>query len=224
MNTAIYIQSEGRERILVPVRPETPNVEPEPEPDPVTDHNFQPPADIEMNGDEYVPPPKRNRAFYMREFVARADGILQAIQAREAMPDYTKCAECDQSIAHWRCEDCTERKLLCRVCMRRSHFSNPFHRIECWSGTHFRKAALWEVGVYLMLPHQHGGICANLLWQKQLLEKFQTKKDQVTANHLADLSEINYTGVAEPEPDPQVEAAQDETEMRFLDQPIALTT
>jgi len=105
--------------------------------------------------------------------------------------------------------------------MRRSHFSNPFHRIECWSGTHFRKAALWEVGVYLLLPHQHGGICPNLLWQKQMLEKIQTKKDQVIPHNPADPSEINYTAAADPGPDPQKEAAQDETEMRFLDQLFA---
>jgi hypothetical protein len=230
LDTAMYIQSEGGERILVPVRPETPGVEPEPgpEPEPAIDHEFQLPADIEMDADEYVPPPheyvprqSKNRAFYMREFVARVGGILQAIQAREALPDSTKCAECDQSIGHWRCEDCIERKLLCRVCMRRSHFSNPFHRIECWSGTHFRKAALWEVGVYLMLPHQHGGICPNLLWQKKMLEKIQTKKDQVIPHSPADPSEINYTGVADPEPDPQKEAVQDESEMRFLDQLFA---
>jgi hypothetical protein len=223
LDTAMYIQSEGGERILVPVRPEIPvhtRVEPEPEPDPIINDKFHPP-DIEMNADECIPPQKTNRAVYMREFVARVGGILQAMQAQEALPNSTTCAECDQSIGHWRCEDCTERKLLCRVCMRRSHFSNPFHRIECGSGTHFRKAALWEVGVYLMLPHQHGGICPNLLWQKQMLEKFQMKKDQATSDGAEEPSEINYMGPAEPEPDPQREAVQEEADMQFLDQLFA---
>ena len=128
LDSAMYIQSEGGERILVPVRPEIPvQTTVEPEPEPAIDHEFQPPADIEMNADEYIPPPRKNRAFYMREFVARVGGILQAIQAQEALPDSTRCAKCDQSIGHWRCEDCIERKLLCRVCMCRSHFLNPFH-------------------------------------------------------------------------------------------------
>jgi hypothetical protein len=127
LDTAIYIQSEGRERILVAVRPETPaqaHVEPDPEPEP--EPSINQPADIEMNAEEYVPP-RKNQAFYMREFVGRVGGILQAIQAREALHDSTKCAECDKSIGYWRCEDCIEQKLLCRVCMRQSHFSNPFH-------------------------------------------------------------------------------------------------
>ena len=162
LDTAMYIQSEGGERILVPVRPDIPaqtnmETDPEPGPEPVIDLDYQQPADIDMNHDEYVTPPKKNRWFYMKEFVARVGGILQAIQAREALPESTMCAECNHCIGHWRCEDCIERKLLCRVCMWRSHLSNPFHRIECWTGTHFRKAALWEVGVYLLLPHQHGG-------------------------------------------------------------------
>lgn len=226
LDTAMYIQSEGEERILVPVRPDVQaqtNVQTDPEliPDSGVDHEYQQPLDSnDMNHDEYVPPQKKNRWVYMKEFVARVGGILQAIQAREAMPDSTKCVECSQPIGHWRCEDCVERKMLCRLCMRHSHFANPFHRIECWTGTHFRKAALWEVGVYLTLPHQQGGLCQNLLWQKHMLEKFQTKKDRFTSNILEDPSEIHVEDT-DPEPDFEMEAAQDEAEMQFLDQLFA---
>ena len=54
LDTALYIQSEGGERILVPVRPEMPDQEigPGPEPDPFTEpdilHDYQQPADIDM--------------------------------------------------------------------------------------------------------------------------------------------------------------------------------
>ena len=110
--------------------------------------------------------------------------------------------------------------------MRHSHFSNPFHRIECWTGTYFRKAALWEVGVYLLLPHQSGGTCQNLLWQKQLLEKLQTKKDEVII-HTYEPIGMDYNPdpeqeqIADPEPDPEMEASVDEAEMHFLDQLLA---
>ncbi len=132
-----------------------------------------------MNSDHHDTQ-QNNRFFYTKEFVARIGVILQAMQAREALPDSTICTECSVSDAHWRCDDCIGGNLLCRFCMRHSHFSNPFHQIECWTGTHFRKAALWEVGVYLTLPHKDGpSICRNLSWQKQMLEKFQKKKDEV---------------------------------------------
>jgi len=223
LDTAMYIQSEGGERILVPIRPDVPdqtNVPTEPDPDPVQEinHDYQHPTDVDMNHNEYVPPQKKNRWFYMKEFVARVGGILEAIQAREAMPDLTKCAECNNSIAHWRCEDCAERKLLCRVCMWHSHFSNPFHRIKCWTGTHFRNAALWEVGVYLLLPHQDGGLCQNLSWQRQMLEKFQIKKNVFTPHSSEDPSDIHVSEETNPEPDFEREAAQEEAEMQFLDQ------
>ena len=79
LDTAMYIQSEGRERNLVAVRPETAPqapVEYEPEPEP----SINDPCDIEMNAEGYAPP-KKTRVFYMREFVGRVGGILQAIQA-----------------------------------------------------------------------------------------------------------------------------------------------
>src|SRR5260370_31094940 len=153
----------------------------------------------------------------MKEFVARVGGILEAIQAREAMPDWMKCADCNNSIAHWRCEDCVEQKLLCRVCMRHSHFPNPFHRIKCWTGTHFRNTALWEVGVYLPLPYQNVGLCQNLLWQRQMLETFQTKKDEFTPHSSEDPSEIHLTQETDPEPHFEREVVQQEAEIQVFD-------
>ena len=228
LDTAIYIQSERGGRNLVPVRPDVPAEKvvpsvPEPEPEPISIDQFQHPADMEMNADEEtVPPSKKNKWFYMKEFVGRASSILQAMQAREALPDSNMCAECSRSMGHWRCEDCIERKLLCRMCMRHSHFSNPFHRIECWTGTYFRKAALWQVGIYLILPHQNGGICPNLLWQKEMLEKIQKKRDNEVPLPIAEqLTSKNYDREADLAPEPEVEAVEDETEMHFLDQLLA---
>ena len=234
MDTAMYVQGEGGERVLVSVRPDpvaqdnAPNeaeAEPEPEPEPERDflHEF---TDMPMNLVDRVAASKKNRWFYMKEFAERVDGILEALQAQEALPNSARCAECGKSYAPWRCEDCIGGKHLCRVCMRHSHFSNPFHRIECWTGTYFRKAALWEVGVYLLLPHQSGGTCQNLLWQKQLLEKLQTKKDEVII-HTYEPIGMDYNPdpeqeqIADPEPDPEMEASVDEAEMHFLDQLLA---
>jgi hypothetical protein len=224
MDTAMYIHSEGGERILVPVRPvASPQVNIPTEPEPATGSGdfYEPTADMDMNVDEPVTPPKKNRWFYMKEFVERVGGILQSMQAREALPDSTTCAECAKSIGHWRCEDCVGGKLLCRICMRHSHSSNPFHRIQWWTGTHFRKAALWEVGVYLMLPHQSGGICPNLLWQNQMLERIQKQKDNAPSHNAEEESGTDYAGMADSEPDPEQEAARDEAEMQLLDQLLA---
>ena len=105
------------------------------------------------------------------------------------------------------------------MCMRNSHQSNPFHQIKCWTGTYFRKAALWEVGVYLGLPHQNGGICPNLQWQQQILEKLQKKRDEVKPQNTYEPSGMENN--PEPAPDLEMEAAMEETEMQVLDQLLA---
>jgi len=76
MDTAMYVQGEGGERVLVSVRPDpvaqdnAPNeaeAEPEPEPEPERDflHEF---TDMPMNLVDRVAASKKNRWFYMKEF------------------------------------------------------------------------------------------------------------------------------------------------------------
>ena len=222
----------NRRRVLVPVRLDENNglsqeeeagsstIGPEPKPD----HDMNPSSEhlepISHDGQS------KGRWFYMKEFVSRVDGILQAMQAREALPSSATCAECPQSMGKWRCQDCMDGKLLCRCCMRRTHWGNPFHRIECWTGTYFRKAALWEVGVYLSLKHQDApSICPNLRWQHQILEMYQKQKDKTDELHNAPSSccpipEPDFR-MFEPEPEPECDAeeekAGDATTMRVLD-------
>ena len=63
--------------------------------------------------------------------------------------------------------------------MRRAHRYSPFHRIECWTGLYFRRAALWEVGTYILVEHHTEiSICDGLKFQMEFLERFQDKKDQ----------------------------------------------
>src|SRR5271156_6059440 len=64
--------------------------------------------------------------------------------------------------------------------MRQSHQHDPLHCIECWTGTHFRAAALWEVGVYILIKH-HGvqKLCDALDFQKTFLDDIQAQKDEL---------------------------------------------
>ncbi|KAF8800765.1 hypothetical protein BYT27DRAFT_7031060, partial [Phlegmacium glaucopus] len=64
------------------------------------------------------------------------------------------CSHCTlDNWAVWRCTDCTLGRPVCRQCMRQTHQDSPLHRIERWTGTHFRRAALWEVGTYILVRH-----------------------------------------------------------------------
>ena len=224
-DTAMYIRSDRGEQILVPIWPDIPVTantcsESGTVPELVPDFPLGP--DIDMSSETHDPP-RKNSCYYMKEFVARVDEILQAMQAREALSDSAVCAECSGSHPHWRCDDCIGGKLLCRFCMRHSHFSNPFHRIECWTGTHFRKAALWEVGVYLMLPHQNApSVCPNLSSQQNMLERLQKRKDGVIRQGSLAMPNIpDYDEKGDSVHDTEMEASEDDVAMRFLDQLLA---
>ena len=118
---------------------------------------------------------------YIEEFVGNIDHFLAALLSWEAMPDDPKCSHCTKgSIAVWRCQDCSLAEPLCRQCMRRIHRQNPLHKIQRWTGTHFRAAQLWEVGAYVLVPHHEGvPLCASLQSQKDHLEHFEQHKDDL---------------------------------------------
>jgi hypothetical protein len=143
MDTAMYIHSEGGEKLLVPVRPANQNsgtgdLEPETDPasvPPLELHfNYDPPADIDINC-EQENPPRRDHSFYMKEFVARVDEILQAMQATEVLPESATCANCGGQVAEWRCGG-VETALVVNCCADSAcgtHIS-PIHSTESNAG------------------------------------------------------------------------------------------
>ena len=228
VDTAIYEKNyETGQKVLMPVRLDVQS-EPAAAPDPAQKQDETTPFDIDMPEPDYGhnPPPKRHRSFYMQEFVARADLILQAILARETMDDKILCPGCAGVFGKWRCRDCVGGDVLCRACMRGRHFANPFHWIECWTGAYFRAAALWEVGVYFRLHHhQTPAVCASIQSQTKILERLQAQKDQkdFLENEPQPVPVFNAAmpdsePEPEPVPDPDQEAAEDRSFMKILDQ------
>jgi hypothetical protein len=119
------------------------------------------------------------RLIWTQDFIDHAEDLLAALLAREVLPNGGFCMQCtDHKHAIWRCKDCTLSPVLCRACMRHCHLDNPLHRVECWTGTFFRSADLWEVGVYLLVKHHSEELaCKSLSWQKGTLERLQLNKD-----------------------------------------------
>jgi hypothetical protein len=143
----------------------------------------------------------------MQQFVDRMDEFLEALLSREAMPEHAgACHLCHESIAVWRCRECISPTLICRSCMRSSHRENPFHRIECWNGSYFRRAELSEVGVYLFIRHYTGvAVCDTLARWSNLLDSAAGTKDReeqielrrslnaVAPYHMPDPDPVPYT-------------------------------
>src|SRR5580698_3435208 len=116
---------------------------------------------------------------WTQEFVDHADVLLGGLLAREALPNDGTCICADMTLAIWRCRDCISAPLLCRHCMRHSHAASPLHRIECWTGSFFRTANLWEVGAYIPVSHHNETrLCEPMAIQKKILETLQLLKDE----------------------------------------------
>ncbi|KAI0037558.1 hypothetical protein FA95DRAFT_1506816, partial [Auriscalpium vulgare] len=48
--------------------------------------------------------------------------------------------------------------MLCRECAVRTHLDNPFHQVEEWVGTYFKRRGLQELGLVIRLGHG-GDVC-----------------------------------------------------------------
>jgi hypothetical protein len=121
--------------------------------------------------------------------------------------------------------------------MRESHIQAPLHRIESWSGSYFRPAALWEVGTYILVQHHNSedeGLCATLKFQKNFLDRQQSREDeeeqirlQSKRNHFdsqtgpAPEMEMGRDRDPEPEIDPNKE---DDINMSWIDEAHADAT
>jgi hypothetical protein len=72
----------------------------------------------------------------------------------EAPPEGDKCMACKVRQCNWRCLECIGGAYECSGCFRDRHKSLPFHRVENWTGTHFKQAWLCQVGVEIHLGHR----------------------------------------------------------------------
>ena len=95
---------------------------------------------------------------YILQFVDCIDSLLDALLSQEDFPnEHLTCSHCSgHQWAVWRCQDCSLATPMCQKCMCHTHQENPFHRVQHWTGTHFRAAKLWEVGTYILVPHYAG--------------------------------------------------------------------
>ncbi|KAK7026145.1 hypothetical protein R3P38DRAFT_2529348 [Favolaschia claudopus] len=69
---------------------------------------------------------------------------------------YSHCRRCGDGSAEFRCCDCLGGgELLCAACTKDGHQQMPFHRIQQWTGTTFRRITLKQMGLRIQLGHWH---------------------------------------------------------------------
>ncbi|TBU36580.1 hypothetical protein BD309DRAFT_906317 [Dichomitus squalens] len=75
--------------------------------------------------------------------------------------DCCRCLEILNNGLGLRCEDCHYQGLLCMRCCLDIHSCHPLHRIQRWTGHHFKPETLRFLGLRLNLGHAHGEKCPN---------------------------------------------------------------
>lgn len=140
---------------------------------------------------------EQTQADYIEEFRSVSQILLAGLLAREAGPHNPICSICNNDrIAIWRCRDCTCPIIKCRGCMRRSHFENPLHRVECWNGTYYQHTHLWEVGTHILVPHHNlNGLCASQTFQTRhlaLMQEIEDETEQELLRHPKDSAPAQY--------------------------------
>ncbi|KAI0061020.1 hypothetical protein BV25DRAFT_1827265 [Artomyces pyxidatus] len=80
--------------------------------------------------------------------------MLESLLSHEAAQDLGQpCALCGCADALTRCRECFYRRILCKDCAVKTHVDNPFHQMEYWEGTYFRRTSLRELGLVIRLGH-----------------------------------------------------------------------
>ncbi|KAJ7075020.1 hypothetical protein B0H15DRAFT_792356, partial [Mycena belliarum] len=95
------------------------------------------------------------------------EDFLDEIIRDEGHGDYTgriRCTECRSPlIDEYRCDGCFTRAPFCDVCIVALHQDNPFHIVQHWSGSAWKRMGLRALGLRMQLGHRRGEICPGVL-------------------------------------------------------------
>ncbi|KAF8326719.1 hypothetical protein F5887DRAFT_899624 [Amanita rubescens] len=98
----------------------------------------------------------------MEVFSNHFDTLQAAILSKEVDDNVGQICQCHNAVRLYRCMDCLFPPVLCSSCIKDSHATNPFHRIQKWNGCYFDRATLTELRQVIGVGHG-GAFCPNRL-------------------------------------------------------------
>ncbi|KAK0471641.1 hypothetical protein IW261DRAFT_1344265 [Armillaria novae-zelandiae] len=92
---------------------------------------------------------------------SQRDEFLEEILRSESYEQTTHgdCDKCGLERGQHRCLSCFDGQMLCRTCIIELHQAMPFHRVEGWTGSYFKKISLGDLGLVIQLGHKLGKTC-----------------------------------------------------------------
>ena len=98
----------------------------------------------------------------MKMFSTHLEAIQNVILEREYDSDVEKHCACGNGLAIFRCQECFDLEPSCRKCLLAAHHQHPFHRVQEWTGGHYVRRDLGDLGHVLNLGHR-GHRCPNAM-------------------------------------------------------------
>ncbi|TFK58222.1 hypothetical protein BDN72DRAFT_782377, partial [Pluteus cervinus] len=98
----------------------------------------------------------------MQEFAPHMECLQMTILSLEASHSTSQSCPCGNVNTIYRCINCFHSPVFCSACIVTTHVLNPFHRLEKWTGTHFSRIPLGDLGGVIHLGHG-GQRCPNIL-------------------------------------------------------------
>ncbi|KAI9061400.1 hypothetical protein FKP32DRAFT_1576075 [Trametes sanguinea] len=104
----------------------------------------------------------------MSTWIPKRDFYLDELNRREGRGNFnnSKCLHCLNQAApndaFFRCTTCSPGPLYCSSCIVKGHASNPYHRVQQWTGQSYETTSLKTLGLTVQLGHRHDGrACSN---------------------------------------------------------------
>ncbi|KAH8985344.1 hypothetical protein EDB86DRAFT_2810252 [Lactarius hatsudake] len=88
----------------------------------------------------------------MSQWIDIRSRYLHLLLEMEGLTSAPKCSMCTK-LMQIKCSDCIGGNYLCKDCCLRSHMRSPFHRMSCWTGSHFAPISLMLLGFKLCFGH-----------------------------------------------------------------------
>ncbi|SJL12496.1 uncharacterized protein ARMOST_15923 [Armillaria ostoyae] len=85
--------------------------------------------------------------------------MAEMLYLEAPVSEIERCHACRTSQGQYRCVSCFDGRMLCARCIVNDHHAMPFHKVEEWTGTYFKRTTLADLGLIIQLGHRLGQKC-----------------------------------------------------------------
>lgn len=120
-------------------------------------------SDMLMEDMIHLTPPRRKRNLEdepLPKWTKQIDTYVAELLRLDGRTGTDRCDTCGKDDGgSYRCTVCADVRSSCGACMVKGHASLPFHHIQEWRGSFYRRTTLKDLGLIVQLGHAIGDSC-----------------------------------------------------------------